>query len=89
MGQTSVNVSGDDEYRERETGLQAGDESKTHCIVKTTTHPVRRVEVGDVGGSPQRWWLELQVFSDGYDLGLALQRALLLQRKLYSPAGLG
>jgi hypothetical protein len=67
-----------------------GDEPlKGTAIVKTAKHAVRRVEMGDLGGSSQRWQLELQVFSDGYDLGLALQRALLLQRKLYSPTGLG
>lgn len=35
-----------------------------------------------MGGSSQRWQLELQVFSDGYDLGFVLQTVLLLQRTL-------
>lgn len=63
--------------------------SEAHSAVETEKPAFRRLEVGDIGGSSQRWRWELQVFSDGYDLSFTLQRAFLLQRKLHSPAGLG
>ena len=47
--------------------------------------------LGALGGSSRRWWqqlLWLQVLSDVYDLGPALQRKLLLPKEVVSsPAG--